>query len=97
MLVVGSTSHRRMQGTRHRLEHLMRCRGLRSVKNSYGTHEVTFSRMEIKETYGFTYPKSKPHFFSLDKREKTGVLRDYCRVDRSKNICWALGFVRRRL
>ena len=53
--------------------------------------------MEIKETYGFNYPESKPHFFSSDKREKTEVLRGYCRVDGSKNICWAFNLVRGRL
>ena len=70
MPAVGSTSHRKMQGKKRHLEHLMRHRGFRSFRNSYGTHEATFSRVEIKETYGINYPKSKPHFFSLDRREK---------------------------
>ena len=93
MLAIGSTSHHKMQGTKRRLEHLMRHRGLRSVRNSYGTHKATFSSVEIKETYGINYPKSKPRFFSLDRREKTEVLRGYCRVKGSKNACWALGHV----
>ena len=58
------TSHRKMQGTKRRLEHLMRHRGLRSIRNSYGTRETTFSHVGIKETYGINYTKSKPHFFS---------------------------------
>jgi len=65
MPAVGSTSHRKMQGTKCLLGHLMRHRGLRSVRNNYGTREATFSRVEIKETYGINYPKSKPHFFLL--------------------------------
>ena len=97
MLIVGSASDCRMQGTKHRLEHLMRLRRLRSLKNNYGTCKATFSLVEIKETYGFNYPKSKPHFFSLDKREKMGVLRGYCKVEESKIICWALGLFRGRL
>ena len=94
MLVPGLASHHRMQGTERRLDQLMRYRGLQSVKNNYGTCKATFSPVEIKETYGFNYPKSKPHFFSLDKREKTEVLRGYCRDKGPKNICWALGLVR---
>ena len=78
MPAVGSTSHHKMQGTKRRLEHLMRHRGLRNVRNSYGTSEVTFSRVEIKETYEINYPKLKPHFSSSDKRRKTGVFRGYC-------------------
>ena len=93
MLAVGSTSHRKMQGTKCHLEHLMKHCGLRNVKNNYGTRKVTFSRVEIKETYGINYPKSKPHFFSSDKSEKIGVLRGYCRDEGPKNICWALGLV----
>ena len=64
MPAVGSTSHRKMQGTKRRLEHLMRHRGLRSFRNSYRTREVTFSRVEIKETYRINHPLSKSHFFS---------------------------------
>ena len=71
MLAVGFTSHRKMQGTKCCLEHLMRHHGLRSVRNSYGTREAAFSHVEIKETYEIKYPKSKPHIFSLDKRGKT--------------------------
>jgi len=82
-----------MQGTKHRLEHLMRHRGLQSIRNSYRTCDVIFSRAEIKETYGINYPKSKPHFFSSDGRGKTGVLRGYCRDKGPKNICWTLGLV----
>jgi len=93
MPVEGSTSHYKMQGTKRHLQHLMRRRRLWSVRNSYETREATFSHVEIKETYGFNYPESKPHFFSSDEREKTGVLRDYCKVNGSKNICWVLGLV----
>ena len=94
MPAIGSISHHKMQGTKHRLEHLMRHRGLRNVRNSYETRKATFSSVEIKETYVINYPKSKPHFFSSDKKEKTGVLRGYCRDEGPKNICWALGLVR---
>ena len=76
---VGFTSHRKMQGTKRCLEHLMGHHGLQSIKNSYKSREMTFSRVEIKETYGINYPKSKPHFFSSDRRGKTEVLRGYCR------------------
>ena len=90
---VRSTSHCKMQGTKCLLGHLMRHHGLQSVRNSYETCEVTFSRVETKETYGINYPKSKPHFFSSDRRRKTRVLRGYYRDKGPKNICWALGFV----
>ena len=93
MLVLGLASHHRMQGTDRRLDQLMRYRGLQSVKNNYGIREATFSRVEISEKRGISYPKSKPHFLSLDRREKTGVLRGYCRDKGPKNICWALGLV----
>jgi len=94
MPAIGSTSHHKMQGTKRRLEHLMRHRGLRSVRNSYGTRKATFSSVEIKETYVINYPKSKPNFFSSNKKEKIGVLRGYCRDEGPKNICWALCLVR---
>ena len=87
MLAVGFTSHRKMQGTKCCLEHLMRHHGLRSVRNSYGTREATFSHVEIKETYGIKYPKSKPQIFSSDKRGKTGVFRGYYGDKGPKNIC----------
>ena len=87
MLAVGFTSHRKMQGTKCCLEHLMRHHGLRSVRNSYRTRETTFSHVEIKETYGIKYPKSKPHIFSSDKRGKTGVFRGYYGDKGPKNIC----------
>ena len=94
MPAVGFTSHHKMQGTKRRLEHLMgHCR-LRSVRNSYGTREAAFSRVEIKETYGINYPKSKSHFFSpRTRREKARVLRDYYRDKEPKNISWVLGLV----
>ena len=79
MPAIGSTSHCKLQGTKCRLEHLMRHHGLRSVRNSYETYRAIFSLVEIKETYGINYPKSKPHFFSSDRRGKTEVLRGYCR------------------
>ena len=62
MPAVGSTSHRRIRGIKHRLEHLMRHHGLRSVKNNYKASEAMLSRVEIRETNGFNSPKSKPHF-----------------------------------
>jgi len=62
MLGIGSTSHHRMQGTKCRLEHLMRHHRLQSVRNSYGTSEAMLSRVETRETNGFNSPKSKPHF-----------------------------------
>ena len=89
-----SESYRRMQGTEHRLEQLIRHCGPRSVRNSYETHKVTFSHMEIREKRGINYPKSKLHFFSLDRKEKIGVLRGYFRDKGPKNICWDLGLVR---
>ena len=67
MPAVRFTSHHKMQGTKRRLEHLMRHRGLQSIRNSYGTCETTFSLVGIKETYGIYYPKSKPHFFLLEQ------------------------------
>ena len=70
MPVVGFASHRKMQGTKCRLEHLMGHRGLRSVRNSYGTRKTAFLCVKIKETYGIKYLNSKPHFFSLDRRGK---------------------------
>ena len=42
---------------------------------------------------GLIIQNQKPHFFSLDRREKIGVLRGYCRDKGPKNICWALGLV----
>jgi len=91
--VVGSTSHRRMQETERHLEQLIRHCGLQSVRNSYGTHEATFSHVEIREKCGINYLKSKTHFFSLKRREKTEVLRGYCRDRVLKNICWVLSLV----
>ena len=93
MSAIRLASHHRMQGIEHRLEQLMRHRGLQSVRNTYGTRKATFSRVEIREKRGISYPKSKPHFFSLDRREETGVLKGYYRDKGPKNICWALGLV----
>jgi len=70
MSAIGSTFHHKIQETKCRLEHLMRHRGLRSIRNTYGTREATFSRVKIKETYGINYPKSKPHFFLLGQEGK---------------------------
>ena len=70
MPTVGFTSHHKMQGTKRRLEHLMgHCR-LRSVRNSYGTRETTFSRVEINETCWIYYSNIKTPIFSLDKKRK---------------------------
>ena len=76
-----------MQGIEHRLEQLMRYRRLRSVRNGYETREATFSCVKIKEKCGINYPKVETPFFSSDRREKTGVLRGYCRNKGPKNIC----------
>ena len=70
MLAVRSTSHHKMYGTKCCLEHLMRHHGLRSVRNSYRTCEATFSHVEIKKHMGLIIQNQKPHFFSLDRREK---------------------------
>ena len=70
MPAVGSTSYRKMQGTKCRLEHLMRHRGLQSVRNNYGTHEATFSRVEIKGTYGIYFSNVKTPLFSSNRRRK---------------------------
>ena len=91
MSTIGSTSHSKMQGTKHHLEHLMRHRGLRSITNNYETCEAILSHVEIIETNGFNSPKSKPHFFSSDKRGKTEVFRGYCRDKGPRGIYWALG------
>ena len=87
MSTIGSASHHRMQGTECPLKQLIRHRGLRSVRNNYGARETTFSLIEIRENRGISYPKSKPHFFSLDRREKTRVLKGYYRDKGPKNIC----------
>ena len=58
----GMTANETSLGTKRRLEHLMRHRGFRNVKNSYGTSEAMLSRVETRETNGFNSPKSKPHF-----------------------------------
>ena len=39
--VVGSSSHHRTWETRHPVEHLMKCCGLRSIRNNYKTLEAT--------------------------------------------------------
>ena len=51
---------------------------------------MALSRVDVKETCEISRPKSKPHFFSSDKR-KTEVLKGYCRDDRPSNIYWAEG------
>jgi len=48
----------------------MRHRGLRSVRNSYGTYETTFSHMEIKGKCGIYYSNIKTPFFSSDRKAK---------------------------
>ena len=96
MTAVGFTSYYKMHGIKRRLEHLMGHHRLRSIRNNYRTHEATFSRVEIKETYGINYPKSKSLLFFFSPwrgREKTGVFRGYCRDKEPKNICWVLGLV----
>ena len=70
MPAVGSTSHYRIQGTECRLEHLMRYRGLRSVRNSYGTHETTLSPAKIRETYEIYFSNIKTPFFSPNRKRK---------------------------
>ena len=58
----GMTANETSRGIKRCLEHLMRHRGLQSVKNSYGTSEAMLSHVETRETNGFNSPKSKPHF-----------------------------------
>ena len=50
MLAVGSTSHWRIWGIERCLKHLIRYCGLRSIRNSYGTHETALLRVEIGGT-----------------------------------------------
>ena len=69
MSAVGSTSHRRIWGIKRCLEHLMRYRGFRSVRNSYRTHEMTLSHAEIRGTCEIFFLTSKPHFSSWIGRE----------------------------
>ena len=92
MLAVESTSHRKMKGTKRYLEQLMRHRRLRSVKNSYGTREATFSCVEIKGTYGIYYSNIKTPYFYSNRRGKLKFWRVI--VGTSINIYWALGLVR---
>ena len=49
---------------------------------------------KLREINGFNSPESKPHFFSSNKKGKTGVSRGYCRDEGPKIICWALGLGR---
>ena len=62
MSAVGSTSHHRIWGTERYLEHLMKYRGFRSIRNSYRTHETTLSHAEIRGTREICFLTSKPHF-----------------------------------
>ena len=63
MPAVGFTSYNKMHGIKRHLEHLMGHHRLRSIRNNYRTNETAFSHVEIKETYGINYPKSKSLFF----------------------------------
>ena len=47
----------------------MRYRGLRSVRNSYGTRKTTFSFVEIKGTCGIYFSNIKTHFSPRIGRE----------------------------
>ena len=68
MPALGSASHHRMRGIERCLEQLMRHRGLRNIRSSYGTRDATFSHVKIREKHGINYPKSKPHFFLLGQK-----------------------------
>ena len=70
MSTVGSTSHRRIWGIERCLEHLMRYRGFRSVRNSYRTHETTLSYAEIRGTCEICFFNIKTPLFSLDRKRK---------------------------
>ena len=70
MPIVGSTSHHRIWGTERRLKHLMRYRGLRSIRSSYGTREMTLSRVEIRGTCGIYFSNIKTPFFSSNREGK---------------------------
>ena len=72
-------SHRWMWGTSCHLEQLMTPHGLRSVSDNYEARKTTFPHMRINELVSLISWKSKPQFFSLDEREKTEVLRGYCK------------------
>ena len=78
MPAVGYLSHRRMWGTKHHLEHLMRRHPKR--QNGCGAREVTLSHVEVKETCGISIPKSKPHFSPRIRGKKKRVLSGYCRA-----------------
>ena len=67
----------------------MRHCGLRSIKNSFGTREVTFTCGNQRNMWDLLFKHQNP-IFLLGWEEKTGILRDDCRDNGPKNICWAL-------
>ena len=93
---VGSTSHHWMRGTNCSLEQLMMHRGLRSVSSIYGICKIVISHMWTKEMNGFNSKKSKPHFFSSDRREKPEFLGAIVEV-RPQNCILGLEFCSKML
>ena len=76
---VGSAIHRWMCETACRLEHLIAICEPRSVNSKSETCELSTPHVWIEESCGLMSWKSKPHFFLLQWRGKTKVLRGYCR------------------
>jgi len=70
MSAVGSTSHSRIRGIECCLEHLIRYCGLRSIRNSYGTHETALLRAEIEGTCEICFFNIKTPLFSSDRKGK---------------------------
>ena len=83
---VRSTLHCWMWGKKRCLEQLMKPRRPQSVKNNYGVHKMTLTRVQIKGQNNINAWTIKTPLFSSDEREKTGVLRGYCRVKGPKCI-----------
>ena len=70
---------------------MMLC-GLRNIKSNYGARKTVVSHVcESENQVKLICNKSKPHFFSSNEREKTGVLRGYCR-DKSPKEELLLGY-----
>ena len=58
----------------------MMLRRPQSVRNNYGVHKTTLTCVQIKGQNNINSSTIKTPLFSSDEREKTGVLRGYCRV-----------------
>ena len=70
MPVIRFASHRRIQGIERYLEHLMRYRGLRSIRNDYGTRKKTLSRVETKGARWIYFSNIKTPLFSSNRKGK---------------------------